>query len=173
MDFIKREYKEKIKEKRKNQEGDFVLDIYTAKSKRKIIKGNSPKSPVFKNCILSFVFGGLICALGELLFVFYSKYVEDKALASLLVTISVIVLASVLTALGIFDEIAKRAGAGTLVPVSGFSNALTSIAIDSRSEGLILGVGSKLFTVAGPVIVWGTLAGVLYGTVYYLYLLFI
>ena len=98
---------------------------------------------------------------------------EDKALASLLVTISVIVLASILTALGIFDEIAKRAGAGTLVPVSGFSNALTSIAIDSRSEGLILGVGSKLFTVAGPVIVWGTLAGVLYGTVYYLYLLFI
>ena len=149
------------------------MDIYTIKDKRKIIKGNSPKSPILKNCILSFVFGGLICALGELLFVFYGIYIEDKSLCSLLVTITVITVASILTALGIFDEIAKRAGAGTLVPVSGFSNALTSIAIDSRSEGIILGVGSKLFTVAGPVIVWGTLAGVLYGVIYFIYLLFI
>lgn len=149
------------------------MDIYTIKDKRKIIKGNSPKSPILKNCILSFVFGGLICALGELLFVFYGIYIEDKSLCSLLVTITVITVASILTALGIFDEIAKRAGAGTLVPVSGFSNALTSIAIDSRSEGIILGVGSKLFTVAGPVIVWGTLAGVLYGVIYFIYLLYI
>ena len=81
---------------------------------------------------------------------------------------TVIAAASMLTALGVFDTVAKHAGAGTLVPVSGFSNAVTSIALDSKSEGIILGVGSKLFMVAGPVIVWGLVSGVVYGIIYYL-----
>ena len=92
----------------------------------------------------------------------------DEKLSGTLVTVSVIAIASILTALGVFDTVARRAGAGTLVPVSGFSNAVTSVAIDAKSEGLLLGVGSKLFLVAGPVIVWGLVSGVVYGIIYYL-----
>ena len=143
------------------------MDILTNKGKKQIIKKHSPRSPLLKNCTLSFIFGGLICLLGELLFMLYLYLTNDNKLSGILVTVSVIFIASVLTALGVFDKIARVAGAGTLVPVSGFSNSLTSAAIDSKSEGLVLGVGSKLFLVAGPVIVWGLVAGVLYGIVYF------
>ena len=88
-----------------------------------------------------------------------------------LVTLSVIFLASLLTAIGVFDRIARFTGAGTLVPVSGFSNAVTSEAMDSASEGLVLGVGAKIFTVAGPVIIFGLISGVIYGVIYYIYTL--
>lgn len=144
------------------------MDYSQNKDKKRIIEKHSPKSPILKNCTLSFVFGGAICALGELLFMLYNRLLSDEKTASLLVTLTVIVAASVFTALGVFDSVAKHAGAGTLVPVSGFSNAVTSVAIDSKSEGFILGVGSKLFLVAGPVIVWGLVAGVVYGGIYYL-----
>jgi stage V sporulation protein AC len=102
---------------------------------------------------------------------FYLWLSDDKKISTTLVTVSVIVIASIITGLGFFDKIARVAGAGTLVPVSGFSNAVTSIAIDSKSEGFILGVGSKLFLVAGPVIVWGLVSGVVYGAIYYILLL--
>ena len=143
------------------------MDISTNKNKKSLIKKHSPHSPIFKNCILSFVFGGFICTFGELLFMLYFSLTDDKKVSGTLVTVSVIVIASILTALGVFDSIAKHAGAGTLVPVSGFSNALTSVAIDAKSEGILLGVGSKLFLVAGPVIVWGIVSGVVYGFFYY------
>lgn len=148
------------------------MDISTNEKKKQIIKKHSPHSPILKNCILSFVFGGSICCFGELLFMFYENIFSDQKLSSTLVTVSVIAIASILTALGIFDSIAKHAGAGTLVPVSGFSNAVTSVAIDSKSEGFILGVGSKLFLVAGPVIVWGLVSGVVYGIIYFIFLSF-
>ena len=148
------------------------MDILTNKGKKQIIKKHSPRSPLAKNCTLSFIFGGTICLLGELLFMLYFYLTQDKKLSGILVTVSVIFLASLLTAVGVFDKIARAAGAGTLVPVSGFSNALTSAAIDSRSEGMVLGVGSKLFLVAGPVIVWGLVAGVLYGVIYFSLILF-
>ena len=144
------------------------MDISTNENKKRIIKKHSPHSPILKNCILSFVFGGSICAFGELLFMFYYSFLNDKKLSVTLVTVTVRAAASMLTALGVFDTVAKHAGAGTLVPVSGFSNAVTSIALDSKSEGIILGVGSKLFMVAGPVIVWGLVSGVVYGIIYYL-----
>ena len=143
------------------------MDLSTNKKKKEIIKKHSPRSPILKNCTLSFVFGGLICVFGELLFMFYKYLFEDEKLAGTLVTVSIIVIAATLTGLGVYDRIAKHAGAGTLVPVSGFSNAMTSVAIDAKSEGLLLGVGSKLFLVAGPVIVWGLVSGVIYGIIYY------
>ena len=135
--------------------------------KKELIKRHSPRSKIFKNSALAFIFGGFICAVGEaltLLFIYLGT--EDK-LASTLVTLLLIFTASLLTALGCFDKIARHAGAGTLVPVTGFSNAVTSEAMDSKSEGLVLGVGSKIFTVAGPVILFGIASGVLYGIIYY------
>lgn len=143
------------------------MDISTNEKKKKIIKKHTPHSPIFKNCTLSFVFGGIICVFGELLFMFYEYVFADEKLSGTLVTVTVIALAAILTGFGVFDSIAKHAGAGTLVPVSGFSNALTSVAIDAKSEGILLGVGSKLFLVAGPVIVWGLVSGVVYGIIYY------
>jgi stage V sporulation protein AC len=97
----------------------------------------------------------------------WSLPVED---ASALASISLAAIAVTLTAIGVFDNIAKHAGAGTLVPITGFSNAVASPAIDAKSEGFVLGVGAKIFTVAGPVLLYGTLAGVLYGLIYYAYI---
>ena len=141
--------------------------------KIQLIKKYESKSPLIKNFIMSFLFGGTICLLGELIKrgLFYLEISSDDARA--LTTVILIFIASVLTGLGIFDKIARHAGAGTLVPVTGFSNAVTSQAMDSGSEGIILGVGAKIFTIAGPVILFGITSGVIYGIIYYLFSLFI
>jgi stage V sporulation protein AC len=141
--------------------------------KIKLIKKYESKSPLIKNFIMSFLFGGTICLLGEFIKrgLIYLKISSDDARA--LTTVILIFIASVLTGLGIFDKIARHAGAGTLVPVTGFSNAVTSQAMDSGSEGIILGVGAKIFTIAGPVILFGITSGVIYGIIYYLFSLFI
>ena len=118
---------------------------------------------------MSFLVGGSICILGEWLLTLFSSLGLENDEALPLVTASLILLAAIITALGFFDRIAKRAGAGTLIPVTGFSNAVVSEAMDSSSEGLILGVGAKIFTVAGPVILFGTACGVLYGIIYYIF----
>ena len=101
----------------------------------------------------------------------YSHLGCDEKTAGILVTVTLIFIAAILTALGIFDKIARHAGAGTLVPVTGFSNAVVSEAMDSKSEGYVLGVGAKIYTVAGPVILYGILSGFVYGVVYYIYTL--
>lgn len=144
--------------------GDF-MDL---KEKKGIIKKYSPGSTLLKNSILAFLFGGAICVLGELLGMLFSYLGADEKLRGTLVTISLIFLAALLTALGIFDKIARVAGAGTLVPVTGFSNAVVSEAMDAKSEGYVLGVGSKIYTVAGPVILYGLLSGAIYGVIYYI-----
>lgn len=136
-----------------------------------LVNKHAPHSPIIKNTFLAFLVGGSICFLGELLKNLFSLFLEeDKAYLS--VTLLLIVVASFLTAIGVFDKIARFSGGGTLVPVTGFSNSVTSVAIDSRSEGFILGVGSKIFTVAGPVILYATLAGTVYGLIYFIYTLF-
>lgn len=136
-------------------------------------KAHAPKSPVAKNCAKAFLFGGSICAfshgLRELYIYIWGFEMSD---ASALASVTLATIAIVLTAFGVFDKIAKHAGAGTLVPITGFANAVSSPAIDSKSEGFVLGIGVKIFTVAGPVLLYGTLSGVLYGLIYYLYLLF-
>ena len=134
---------------------------------------HAPRSPIGKNCLCAFLVGGTICTLGQALRDVYQKLCGmEQELAATLTSVSLIFLAVVLTALGIFDRIAKHAGAGTLVPITGFANSVVSPAIDSHAEGLILGVGAKIFTVAGPVLLYGTLAGAVYGVVYRIVLLF-
>ena len=140
------------------------------KSYTELANSHAPKSPCVKNCLCAFVFGGLICTLGELLYNIYTTYLTlPEKEASTWASVTLVFLAALLTGLGVFDNIAKIAGAGTLVPITGFANAVVSPAIDTKAEGYILGVGAKIFTVAGPVLLYGTLAGVLYGIIYYIY----
>ena len=134
---------------------------------KKLIKKHSGKSPLLKNCLLAFLVGGFICFLGQWLFYLYSYLGINEKDSYTLVTVTFIVLSSLATAFGFFDRIARYGGAGTLLPVTGFSNSVTSSAIDTRSEGFILGVGKGIFTVAGPVILYSTLAGTLYGIIYF------
>ena len=140
--------------------------------KKKLIKKHSLHSPVLKNSLKAFVTGGLICVFGELLFILFSYLGLDEKTGLTLVSVSVIFIAALLTATGLFGSIARFTGAGTLVPISGFSNSVTSEAMDSKSEGLVLGVGAKIFTVAGPVILFGLLAGIAYGSIYFILSLF-
>ena len=142
------------------------MDKYDKKS---IIKKHSENSPIFKDVAKAFFFGGLICTLGQLLRYLYSYLGAGESMAGVLVTVTLIFLAAALTGFGVFDSIARHAGAGTLVPVTGFSNAVVSEAMDSSYEGYVLGVGAKIFTVAGPVILYGITSGVLYGVIYYLW----
>ncbi len=133
----------------------------------KLVKRRAARSPALKNCLAAFAVGGGICAFGQCLIALYTVLGLDPKTAGMLATVSLIFLSALLTGIGVFDRIARFAGAGTLVPVTGFANAVVSPAIDNKSEGLILGVGAKIFTVAGPVLLFGTLAGVLYGVIYF------
>lgn len=134
----------------------------------KVVEKHTPKSKIWKNSALAFLIGGLLCFIGEWLAFLYMKIGFNNTHAYLLVTVTYIILASVATALGFFDMLGRIAGAGTLLPVTGFANSITSSAIDTRSEGFIAGVGKGIFTVAGPVILYSTLAGTLYGVIYYI-----
>lgn len=144
-----------------------------AESYKKRIKLHTPPSTILKDCSLAFLFGGFICLFGEILATIYKYFGATEKNAYTLVTVTLIFIASLLTGLGVFDNIARLAGAGTLVPVTGFANSVVSPAIDNKSEGLILGVGAKIFTVAGPVILYAVLSGTLYGLIYYITKLFI
>jgi len=137
-----------------------------------LIKEKSPNSHTLMECIRAFLIGGGICAYGELLFMVFTQFGAEEKNARTFESLSLILLASVLTMIGVFDKIAKVAGAGTLVPITGFSNAVTSAAIEFKTEGFILGVGAKMFTIAGPVIVYGTVASVIYGFIYWITTLF-
>ncbi len=134
---------------------------------KKLIKRHAPRSPLLKNSFLAFLFGGGICFAGQWLSFLFLQLGISEENAYLYVTVIFILISSISTALGFFDKIARHAGAGTLVPVTGFSNSVTSAAIDTRSEGFILGVGAKIFTVAGPVILYSILSGTLFGIIYY------
>lgn len=129
---------------------------------------HTPKSDTISHAIRAFVGGGLLCAAGELLAFLYLYIGLDKKDAYLCVTLTFILLGSLATALGFFDKISNVIYAGTLVPVTGFSNSITSAAIDTRTEGYVSGVGSKIFVVAGPVILFAGISGTLYGFVYFL-----
>ncbi len=136
---------------------------------RKYVDARAPKSPVLKNGICAFLVGGCICAFGQGLKTLYMRVCAcNEEDAGLLCSVTLIAIAVILTALGLFDKIAKHAGAGTLIPITGFANAVVSPAIDAKSEGMILGVGAKIFTVAGPVLLYGTLAGTIWGVIYWL-----
>lgn len=136
------------------------------------VESRAKKSPILKNCAFAFLIGGFICILGQLLrdlFTYYGFSQEDSGTLS---SIGLVFLSALLTGLGVFDNIARIAGAGTLVPITGFANAVASQAVDTKSEGYIFGVGAKIFTIAGPVIVFAVLSGAIYGVGYYLFLIF-
>ena len=131
----------------------------------KLVNEKSKPSPMGKNIVWAFLVGGAICTAGQGLMNFYQSYGLDKEQAGTAVSVTLILAAALLTGLGLFDKLAKRAGAGTLVPITGFANAMVSPALEFKSEGLITGTAAKLFTVAGPVLVFGISASVIYGLI--------
>ncbi len=141
----------------------------TEKQYGRLVQELSPKSPMWKDCSNAFWVGGLICTLGQLLINGYSAWGLEKQEAGTAVSITLVVLSALLTGLSLYDDIAKHAGAGTLVPITGFANAIAAPAVEFRTEGAILGVGAKMFTIAGPVIVYGLSASVVYGIIYYIW----
>ncbi len=134
-----------------------------------MVKKASPPSPKLKNFILAYLVGGLICVIGQLFKELYEYLNLSEDVVKMLVPVTLIFLAALLTGLKVFDNIAKYAGAGTLVPITGFANAVVSPAIEFKNEGWILGVGANMFKIAGPVITYGTIASVIYGVIYWIY----
>ena len=144
----------------------------TEKEYGKLVKDLAPKSPIVKDCVFAFLIGGAICALGQVFINLYSWLELDETQASTAASMTLVALSALLTGLSLYDNIAKYAGAGTLVPITGFANAISAPAIEFKTEGFILGVGAKMFTIAGPVIVYGISAGVVYGLIYWITTLF-
>lgn len=139
----------------------------TEKRYDQMVKKASPPSPKLKNFIWAFCVGGLICVIGQLLIEFYTSLDLPEKAVKMAVPSTLIFIAALLTGIGVFDKIAKRAGAGTLVPITGFANAVVSPAVEFKNEGYVLGTGAKMFQIAGPVIVYGTVASAVYGVVYW------
>ena len=144
----------------------------TDKEYQKLSASLAPKSPIGKDCFHAFWIGGLICVLGQLAINGYMALGLEKQEASTAASMSLVALSALLTGLSLYDDIAKHAGAGTLVPITGFANAISAPAVEFKTEGFILGVGAKMFTIAGPVIVYGISAGVAYGLIYWITTLF-
>lgn len=133
----------------------------------KYVGKKSKPSPIWKDMIWAFVVGGAICVVGQFLTNMYKNFDLSETAAAIATSVTLIVVAALLTGFGVFDDIAKHAGAGTIVPITGFANAMVSPALEFKSEGFILGTGAKLFTLAGPVLVYGISASVVYGLILY------
>ena len=140
----------------------------TEKQYEKLVQNMSPKSPIWKNCLKAFLVGGLICTLGQALINLYSYLGLEQKQASTVASMTLVALSALFTGLSLYDNLAKHAGAGTLVPITGFANAVSSAAVEFKTEGFILGVGAKIFQIAGPVIVYGVSASVVYGLIYWI-----
>lgn len=143
----------------------------TEKEYAKLVEQRMPKSPIWKDCLIAFLVGGAICTLGQALIELYGQWL-DKTDAGTAASMTLVALSALLTGLSLYDNLAKFAGAGTLVPITGFANSVAAPAVEFKTEGFILGVGAKMFTIAGPVIVYGLTAGAVYGVVYWITTLF-
>lgn len=141
----------------------------TEKEYAALVKEMSPRSPIWKDCVKAFIVGGLICTLGQVFLNWYSSMGLEEQDASTAASMSLVALSALFTGLSLYDNLAKHAGAGTLVPITGFANSIAAPAVEFKTEGFILGVGAKMFTIAGPVIVYGLAASVIYGFVYWLF----
>ena len=144
----------------------------TPKEYEKLASRLAPKSPMWKDCLGAFLVGGLICTLGQGLVNLYKGCGLEKTDAGTAASMTLVFLSALLTGLSLYDNIAKFGGAGTLVPITGFANAIAAPAVEFKTEGFILGVGAKMFTIAGPVIVYGVSASVVYGLIYWISTLF-
>ena len=138
-----------------------------SKTYKKYAAARAKKSPVLKNCLCAYLVGGGICSAAQGLRTLYQSWDASEEDSGTLVSVTLIFITALLTGLGVFDRIAKFAGAGTLVPITGFANAVAAPAIDTKGEGFVLGVGTKILSIAGPVILYGTASGVLYGVIYW------
>ena len=141
----------------------------TDKEYEKLVDAMSPRSPMGRDCFNAFWIGGLICVVGQAFIGLYTRWGLEKQDASTAASMTLVALSALLTGLSLYDDIAKHAGAGTLVPITGFANAIAAPAVEYRTEGFILGVGAKMFTIAGPVIVYGVSASVVYGFFYWIW----
>lgn len=145
----------------------------TKKEYTEMTKNASPKSPSFKNCSLAFISGGAICTIGQILTTIYKNLGMSLKDARNLVSVTLVFLGAFLTAIHIYDNIAKHAGAGTLVPITGFANSIVAPAIEFKSEGHVMGIGAKMFIIAGPVLVFGVTASIVYGIILWILKFFI
>ena len=144
----------------------------TEKEYEKLVDEISPKSPAGRDCLGVFLVGGAICTIGQFFMNYYTKLGFGQADAGTAASMTLVVISAILTGLSLYDNIAKYAGAGTLVPITGFANAIAAPAVEFKTEGMILGTAAKMFTIAGPVIVYGVSASVLYGLIYWLSITF-
>ena len=135
---------------------------------RRHVDAIAPKSPCLKNCINAFLTGGGICLLGQVLSHWFQGMDLERDMTSAAASICLVFLSALLTGLAVYDDIAKFAGAGTLVPITGFANSIVSPAVEFKTEGVILGTCAKMFTIAGPVLVYGVSASVIYGLIYWI-----
>ena len=143
------------------------------KAYQKMVEKKSPKSKIAYDCLKAFWVGGTICLIGEIISNLLSMFFTlEKTALSAWTSIILVFLGATLTGIGVYDKIGKYAGAGSLVPITGFANGITSPAMEYKPEGFVLGVGAKMFTIAGPVIVYGTVASVVYGIIYWITTLF-
>ena len=140
----------------------------TEKEYAKLVKDISPKSPIWKDCLNAFWIGGLICTIGQAIMNGYLALGLEKEDASTAMSMTLVAISALLTGLSLYDNIAKHAGAGTLVPITGFANAIAAPAVEFKTEGWILGLGANMFKIAGPVIVYGVSASVVYGLIYWI-----
>lgn len=140
-------------------------DIKTNKEYSKYVDEKTPDSPILKNCFNAFLVGGLICSIGQIMYDYCIYNGLNETSSSTVVSITLIALAAFLTSINIFNRIGKFAGAGSLVPITGFANSIVAPAIEYKSEGYVMGVGAKMFTVAGPVLVYGISSAVLVGLI--------
>ena len=146
--------------------------MMTEREYGRLVQQMCPKSPIVKDCAFAFVIGGAICTLGQVFINLYQNMGIGKTDAGTLASMTLVALSALLTGFSLYDNIAKFAGAGTLVPITGFANSIAAPAVEFKTEGFILGVGAKMFTIAGPVIVYGLSASVVYGFVYWITTLF-
>lgn len=130
------------------------------------VEQKTPNSPILKNCLNSFWVGGLICSIGQIIFEFCKSRGFEETVSYTVVSIVLIFISAFLTALNVFNRIGKLAGAGSLVPITGFANSIVSPAMEYKSEGYIMGVGAKMFTIAGPVLVYGISSSIIVGLIY-------
>ena len=141
----------------------------TEKQYDALVKEMSPPSPLGKDCLIAFLVGGAICCLGQVFLNWYSSLGLDKDMAGTAASMSLVALSALFTGLSLYDDLAEHAGAGTLVPITGFANSIAAPAVEFKTEGFVLGVGAKMFTIAGPVLVYGTAASAVYGFIYWLW----
>lgn len=146
-----------------------MKSINTPKEYQEYVNKKSPNSPIIKNCFNAFWVGGLICTIGQFVMEFCKFRGLDNEISSTITSIILIFLSAFLTSLNIFNKIGKFAGAGSLVPITGFANSIVSPAMEYKSEGYVMGVGAKMFTVAGPVLVYGISTSILVGIVYLIF----